>query len=152
MARKFNKAEEENQFGIQIDSIIDVINFGVTPIVIAVSIGMNEAIDIVLFLLYIFAVTMRLAYFNMSVLKKSDNKPIKYYTGLPVTYVSSILPAGIWLMFLAFNKSLLVLRLVFGLLTLFYVLKIKIPKPRGKAYHVISLVAISLVVLIILFI
>jgi len=81
IARKFNKTEEENKFGIQIDSIIDVINFGITPIVIGISLGMTETIDVCLFLLYIMAVTMRLAYFNISVLKKEDNRPLKYYTG-----------------------------------------------------------------------
>lgn len=113
---------------------------------------MNQYIDIFLFLLYLFAVTMRLAYFNICVLKKEDNTPLKYYTGLPVTYVSSILPLVILVMIIFFNKNLLVLRLAFALLTLFYVLKIRIPKPMGKWYYIIPLIAVILVVLILIFI
>lgn len=152
IARKFNKTEEENKFGIQIDSIIDTVNFGITPIVIAVSLGMNTYVDIFLFLIYLFATTMRLAYFNVCALKKEDNKPIKHYTGLPVTYVSAILPVLVLLMVRLFNNSLLVLRLAFVLLSLLYVLKIKIPKPMGKWYAIIPMIAVVLIVLIIVLI
>lgn len=110
---------------------------------------MNIGIDIVLFIAYLFATTMRLAYFNVCVLKKEDHKPIKHYTGLPVTYVSSILPSVILLMTLFFNNSLLVLRLAFALLTLLYVLKIKIPKPVGKWYGIIPMLGFVLIGLII---
>jgi len=152
IARKFNKTEEENKFGIQIDSIIDVINFGITPIVIGISLGMTETIDVCLFLLYIMAVTMRLAYFNISVLKKEDNKPLKYYTGLPVTYVSTILPAVILLVCMFLDKSLFVLRIVFILLTLFYVLKIKIPKPMGKWYYIFPIIGVVLDIFVLIYV
>ena len=39
--------------------------------------GMRDGIDICLYLLYLFAVTMRLAYFNISVINKENNKPVK---------------------------------------------------------------------------
>ena len=152
VARKFNKTEEENKFGIQIDSIIDVINFGITPIVIGVSIGMNTAIDIALFLAYIFAATMRLAYFNICALKKEDNKPLKHYTGLPVTYVSSILPTVILIMIVFFNSNLLLLRLAFAALTILYILKIKIPKPMGKWYYIFPIMGVIVITLIAIFI
>lgn len=151
VARRFNKREEEFKFGVQIDSIIDVVNFGVTPIVIALSLGMNETIDVFLFLLYLFAVTMRLAYFNTSVIKKEDNKPLKYYTGLPVTYVASILPIIILIMFIFLNKSLLILRLAFLMLTVLYLLKINIPKPMEKWYFIFPAIAVILIVLILIF-
>lgn len=152
VARKFNKTEDENKFGIQIDSIIDVINFGITPIVIAISIGMTTYIDVALFLAYIFAATMRLAYFNMCVLKKNDNKPVKHYTGLPVTYVSTILPIVILIMTLFFGQNVLLLRLAFLALTLFYILKIKIPKPMGKWYYIFPTMGVILIILVAIFI
>lgn len=113
---------------------------------------MNKTIDICIFLIYIFAVTMRLAYFNTYALKKDNNKPLKYYNGLPVTYVSSILPLIILVMMTFFGQNLLLLRITFVLLSLLYLLKIKIPKPIGIWYYIIPIIAIILIILILIFI
>lgn len=113
---------------------------------------MSKGIDIVLFLVYLFTVTMRLAYFNICALKKEDNKPLKYYTGLPVTYVSSILPSAILVVYMFLGRNLIALRLVFALISLFYILKIKIPKPMGKWYYIFPIIAIILITLILVYI
>ncbi len=123
-----------------------------TPIVIAISLGMDTAIDMLLLFMYLCAVTMRLAYFNVYALKKETNKPLKYYNGLPVSYVSSILPLIILSMNTLFNQNLLILRLTFIILTLLYILKIRIPKPNGKWYYIIPIIALGLMALILLFI
>ena len=152
VARKFNKKEEEFKFGVQIDSIIDVISFGITPIVIGVSLGMKERIDICLFLLYLFATTMRLAYFNMSVINKENNKPVKYYLGLPVTYSSIVIPIITLIIFIFLNKNLLILKLAFLILAILYLLKIHIPKPTGKWYFIFPVIAVLVTILILFFV
>ena len=49
VARKFKRSEKEKQFGIEIDSIIDTINFGVVPVIIYLNLGLTMFL---LFVLY----------------------------------------------------------------------------------------------------
>ena len=114
--------------------------------------GMRDGIDICLYLLYLFAVTMRLAYFNISVINKENNKPVKYYLGLPVTYSASVLPITILIMFMFFNKNSVILRLAFCVLAVLYLLKINIPKPTGKWYFIFPIIAVLATVLILIFV
>ena len=46
VARMCKRTEEEKQFGIQIDSLADTINFIALPVVIMLSLGMNSVLDI----------------------------------------------------------------------------------------------------------
>lgn len=114
--------------------------------------GMKEGIDICLYLLYMFAATMRLAYFNISVINKENNKPVKYYLGLPVTYSSLVIPIIILIELMFFNKNLVILRLTFFALLVLYLLKINIPKPTGKWYFIFPIIAILITTLILIFI
>ena len=41
VAKKFKRNEKEKQFGVEIDSIIDTISFGVVPIIIYFNIGLT---------------------------------------------------------------------------------------------------------------
>jgi len=152
IARKLNKTDKEKLFGIQIDTVVDVFSFGVTPIIIGLNIGLNTALDYVIFGIYLVTATMRLAYFNYLVLEKNDDKPVKYYTGLPVTYSALIFP-----IFYLFKNILnenfdIVLRMVYILVAIFYILKVKVIKPKGIWYLIFFLLAIvaSIVTVILL--
>lgn len=89
-----NRTEEDKQFGIQIDSLADVIAFTVSPLTIFFGYILKYDVDInpVLLItassaLIVCGIT-RLAYFNVV----TAAGPVKYYSGLPVTLTSAIFP------------------------------------------------------------
>lgn len=91
---KKNRTEDEKNFGIQIDSLCDVICFGVLPAVIGYSVGLDSFVDLPVLILFPLCAVIRLAYFNVteeSRQKKTDEVR-KTYEGLPVTSVSLIIP------------------------------------------------------------
>lgn len=91
---KKNRTENEKQFGIQIDSLCDVICFGVLPSIIGYSVGMNSWLDIPILVMFPLCAVIRLAYFNVAeeIRQKKTEDVRKVYEGLPVTSVSLIIP------------------------------------------------------------
>jgi len=142
IARKLNKTDEEKSFGIQIDTVIDVFSFGATPIIIGMSVGLNTIADYIIFGIYLMTATMRLAYFSYLSSQKEDDKPVKYYTGLPVTYSALIFPLFFLLKNILSENFTMVLRLVYILVAILYILKVKIVKPKGIWYMIFLLLAI----------
>ena len=78
---KKNRTEEEKCFGIQIDSLADIVCFGILPIVLGFKLGMCHIYGIAILLFYGLAGLIRLAYFNVMEEKRqnetSENR--KYY-------------------------------------------------------------------------
>lgn len=62
---KKNRTEEEKCFGIQIDSLADIVCFGILPIVLGFKLGMCHVYGIAILLFYGLAGLIRLAYFNV---------------------------------------------------------------------------------------
>ncbi len=62
---KKNRTEDEKKFGIQIDSLCDVVCFGVFPAIICYCLGMNRIPGIMILCLYCVASVIRLGYFNV---------------------------------------------------------------------------------------
>ncbi len=94
IARHRKRSEQEKKFGIQIDSLADLVAFGVLPAMIGFSIGLTHWYETVALVLYVLAALIRLAYYNVTEdeLQFSENTPRKYYDGLPVTTVALITP------------------------------------------------------------
>lgn len=86
--------EQEKKFGIQIDSLSDLICFGVLPGIIGYNIGMNRWYFIIVIGVYILAALIRLAYFNVMEEERQSQteEHRKTYSGLPVTTVALIFP------------------------------------------------------------
>lgn len=116
--KKKNRTQLERNFGIQIDSLSDLVAFGVLPACIgAALLRVSPTLGALLtnitgplralltFLLhailalYILAAMIRLAYFNVTEEERQSTEggKRKYYTGLPVTMASLILPAVLML-------------------------------------------------------
>jgi CDP-diacylglycerol--serine O-phosphatidyltransferase len=144
-ARKCKRTEEEKNFGIQIDSLSDMIDFVLLPVSIFYALGLNEWYHVVIYIFYTLAAITRLGYFNISVNGKS-NEPVKYYQGLPVTYVALILPIT-WLLLLIMNDNLFSIIYTFIITTIsfLFILNIKVIKPRGIFYVIFPLLALILI-------
>lgn len=86
--------EREKRFGIQIDSLSDLISFGVLPgIFVYIIAGESVPVEIVT-VLYVLCALIRLAYFNVleEDRQKETTEKRKSYLGLPVTTIAILLP------------------------------------------------------------
>lgn len=94
IARTRKRTQAEKSFGIQIDSLCDLVCFGVLPSVIGYSIGMKSWIDMPVLIMFPLCAVIRLAYFNVAEeeRQKKTAEVRKVYEGLPVTSVALILP------------------------------------------------------------
>lgn len=150
VARKVKRNEEEKKFGIEMDSIVDAVSFIALPIAIFTSTGMNDLPFVILYILYAVSGVARLAYFNA--VDADSEGPVKYYTGLPVTYSALIFPL-FYLLSVPLEKNIfmVIYAIVIAAVTLLQVLKIKIIKPKGIAYVFFGLLAIVLISVFLIF-
>jgi len=146
IARKCKRTEEEKQFGIELDSLVDVINFIIFPIVIFISINMTKYYNLLGVFIFAICGIARLAYFNI---KTADNEqPIKYYIGLPVTYSALIFPLIYLLKYvLPLNIFNIIFTISIYIVSLLNVGNIKFSKPKGIVYLFFSLLAIGVLIL-----
>ena len=91
---KKDRTADEKNFGIQLDSLCDVICFGVFPAVILYFCGVNTAIGIAILVLYVLCALIRLAFFNVLETKRQTTESgcAKGYRGLPVTTAAIVYP------------------------------------------------------------
>lgn len=91
---KKNRTEEEKSFGIQIDSLCDIVAFGVLPAVILLKLCAGSWYAWVIAPLYVLAGLIRLAYFNVTeeLRQKETDACRKTYSGLPITASALIFP------------------------------------------------------------
>ena len=148
VASMCKRTTEEKEFGIQIDSLADTVNFVVLPVVIMLSLGMTSIIDVVIYALFIICGISRLGYFNVNA--KLDS-PVKFYNGLPVTSTAIIYPVLGLLHGHIPEHVFSLIYLVATLLTaVLFVTRIKIPKFKGIAYVIIPILAVFLAILLLL--
>ena len=141
VARKIKRTDESKAFGVQLDSLVDVLSFVVAPALIMHVAGF---LNFFLACIYVVFGIVRLAYFN-SVTANSEHKS-KYYIGCPVTYMSLVLPL-IYLSSFIFDKgaTVIIISATFIVMSILFVLNIKIPKPTGVFYAVFPLLAVVVI-------
>lgn len=146
VARACKRTQEEKEFGIQLDSLADTVNFVVLPVIIMLSLGLTTIIDIVIYTFFIICGISRLGYFNVNA---SLDKPVKEYIGLPVTSTAVIYPIlGIFHGIIPENTFCAIYLAITLLIGLLFITKIKIPKLKGIAYIIIPILTIILTVLL----
>ncbi|MBQ9375055.1 MAG: CDP-alcohol phosphatidyltransferase family protein [Ruminococcus sp.] len=130
-----NRTDHEKVFGIQIDSLCDLVCFGVFPAVIGYSYGFNYGLGVISAIMIVLGAVIRLGYFNVmeEERQRTTNEPRKNYQGMPVTTVAIILP----LLFLGkANIPASIYPYIFQgfmvLISILFILKINIKKLSGK--------------------
>ena len=93
IASTMERNKKAKRFGVQIDSLSDLICFGVLPALIVYTNG-NGALRWLLSALYLLCALIRLAWFNVDEEERQDREVgrRKYYLGLPVTTAAVIFP------------------------------------------------------------
>lgn len=132
---KKNRTDDEKNFGIQLDSLCDVICFGVLPALICYLLGLDGVLGMCIVCLYCICAVIRLAFFNVLEGKRQQTEggSNKIYRGLPVTSISVILPVVYFLRPLmpeaVFTAALALTLAVVGFL---FVLDFRLRKPGLK--------------------
>ncbi|MBQ0001716.1 MAG: CDP-alcohol phosphatidyltransferase family protein [Clostridiales bacterium] len=149
---KKDRTEDEKNFGIQIDSLCDVICFGVLPVVICFHSGMGSILERLILGVYCLCGLIRLAYFNVMETKRqqetSENR--KYYQGLPITSIAVILPVTFMcsaFLQTAFEPVLSCVMLLTGFL---FVKRFNFRKPTNKEIAVLIVLVGTVVLFIVL--
>jgi len=141
-----NRKEIEKDFGVQIDSLADIVCFITIPAITLYCYGLNEIYQILILAFYVVCGIIRLAYFNVAMSDK--NKAIEYYQGLPVP-VSVFVFGLVWLLLKVCNfDAKIVYTILVPIVGLLHISKIRIKKYTGTWFYVtISLIAIIAIVL-----
>ena len=149
---KKNRTEDEKNFGIQLDSLCDVICFGLFPAMICYLLGLNGIIGCTIISFYCLCAVIRLAFFNVMETnrQKTEDGCAKIYRGLPVTTISVILPLSFWMQFLipasVFPVLLHFVLLITGFL---FILDFKLRKPGLKT--ILTLMGLTAVIIGVIF-
>lgn len=133
------RTEQEKQFGIQIDSLCDLVCFGILPSVIGYSVGMKNWLDIPVLIFFPLCAVIRLAYFNVTeeMRQKKTSEVRKIYEGLPVTSVALILP-----LLFSFRNDIgteifpAVYGIVLSVIAIAFITRFRIKKPGMKSMFI----------------
>lgn len=154
IARANQSATNRSRFyGVQLDSLCDMVSFGAVPCFIAYQMGYNGVIDILLYLLFGICGATRLANFNTEAAVDSPDLKMKHFTGIPIPFSAVLFPVLVIVHMLAGHLSLL-FRLAFLVVGVGYILRIRVPKPSGKVqlfigvYMLACLIAVLVIQLV----
>lgn len=132
---KKNRTEDEKSFGIQLDSLCDVICFGIFPALLCYFMGVDGILGMLVIFLYCLCAVIRLAYFNVLEGKrqKTEDGCNKTYRGLPVTSIAVVLPIIYSLKFLLLDFIFnILLHFMLGIEAFLFILNFSVKKPDWK--------------------
>lgn len=143
---------DEKRFGIQIDSLSDLVSFGVFPALFVYQISDRSHFAGFIVAAYVLAALIRLAYYNVLEERRQNEMPEQYdgFLGVPVTTIAILLP----ILYAAYNYrifrntfffSLLLILTGLGFLT---PLKIKKPDTLGKIALIVIGIFEAIVILL----
>lgn len=131
---KKDRTKRQQRFGIQLDSLSDIVCFGVLPTVLGYAVGMRSKLFLIVFILYLMASLTRLAFFNVIEEERQDKQEGSrhVYIGVPVTVAGILFPV-LYVAGFFFEKAFPYVYAAFMLIMAFlYVFKLKITRPPMK--------------------
>lgn len=137
---KKDRTEVEKRFGIQIDSLADIVCFGVSPAILCYRMGMRGLTGVAILLFYVLAGLIRLAWFNVSEEVRQDEteEKRKYYQGLPITSMAVLLPLlAVFKPMLGKREFMLSLHALVLLVGLLFITNFKFRKPKNRTLAII---------------
>lgn len=171
---KKDRTDLERRYGIQLDSLSDVVAFGILPACVGAATAMKSInfyfgtsgwrlvwsiACFVIMVLYALAALIRLAYFNVTEedRQKEESCCRKHYTGIPVTLGSLMLPPVLILQYILeqiFDVELTYIYFAAMLaIAIGYVSKFKVPKPGMRGVITLSVLGcVETIALIVAFV
>lgn len=149
---KKNRSDDAKAFGIQIDSLCDVVCFGAFPALICYLLGVRGFLGMTVIALYCVASVIRLAFFNVMEMNNAliTEEGEKFYRGLPITSMAVALPLVFMIQFFVpdrvFVVCLYLLLLVVGLL---FIVDFRFRKPSNLTLaFLVSAITAALVLML----
>ena len=136
---KKNRSDVEKLFGIQIDSLCDLVSFGIFPAILAHYMTLNEGIDFIILGYYCLCVVIRLAYFNVLEINKKEGEG-SGFVGLPSASLAVVIP--LICLIRSYVDIKIFAWIVRGFYLLFgtlYITNFKMPKPKIWQIAILSL-------------
>lgn len=132
---KKDRTEDEKAFGIQLDSLCDVVSFGVFPAYLCYCLGTDGVLGLIFMSVFAVCAVARLAFFNVLEGKRQQTEggANKFYRGLPVTSISIIFPLVYivgW--FVPGTVFLVLLHIMLPVVAFLFVLDFSVKKPDWK--------------------
>lgn len=146
-----DRTPSDKLFGSQIDSLSDLVAFGVAPVFIGFGLGMREWYYLPLFSVFVLCALIRLAYYNVTEVTRETGKRVAF-EGLPVTNVAVALPVFYLIATMFTELSPLAAKLImvaaYALIAFLFVFRFHMPKAgiRGLAIAVavVTVLVVSL--------
>lgn len=132
---KKNRTDDEKSFGIQLDSLCDVVSFGVSPAFTCYCMGVDGVVGLSIVMAFCLCAVIRLAFFNVLEAKRQqvEEGSGKSYRGLPVTSISCIFPLVYPARFVLPEAAFaVVLHIMLAVVAFLFVLDFSVKKPDWK--------------------
>ncbi|MBM6614940.1 CDP-alcohol phosphatidyltransferase family protein [Desemzia sp. RIT804] len=134
VARSFDRTKAQEQFGIEIDTLCDMVSFAALPAILLLTQGRLPLLNVFLAIIYVLTAVSRLAYFNREA-KNNSAERAAYFRGVPVTYGALVFPVSYlvseWLISGSFQYIILLLA---PMMSFLFIRDVKIPKPNRLMY------------------
>ena len=142
---KKDRTEQEKRFGIQIDSLNDLVCFGVLPAAIGWSTGCSAPWFLATMSFFALCALIRLAYFNVTEEERQDktNENRHYYLGLPVTSSAFAMPFFYLLALYAGRNAAIFYAIGAFLLGVLYISPLRIKKVGLRGVALLSALGLA---------
>lgn len=151
---KKNRTPDEKLFGMQLDSLCDVVCFGIYPAMICWLLGVRGIIGWIVICFYCICSVIRLAYFNVLETKrqKEEDGANKYYHGLPITSMAIVLPL-VFMLQMVFCTEVFIFALYVSLFVvgLLFIVDFPLKKPNNVTLCFLVLIVAAAVIIMALF-
>lgn len=152
--RKKDRTDNEKLFGIQLDSLCDVVAFGAFPGFLCYTMGLKGSLGLLAIGFYCICGVIRLAFFNVVETNAffSEEEHEKVYHGLPITSIAVILPLVSLVSFVLpaklYQLVLVVMLFAVGIL---FIADFKMKKPSNKVLAILVGVVTVAILFILVF-
>lgn len=149
---KKNRTEEEKRFGIQIDSLSDLVAFGVLPSAIGYGLGVGKTWMFFSLVLIPLCALIRLAFFNVSEeIRSSKTDEVRSeYLGLPVTSTAIIVPVIYFLKKITSSYFVYIYATSLLIISILFITKFKMVKLKTKGLVVLASIGAIILLLLVL--
>lgn len=150
LARRKEATKEQNVYGVQLDSLSDLISFGAFPLVLtATCLPRNCYYAWIAIIFYSLCGMIRLAYFNTLDICKENEKGV--FIGAPITTISIIYPLVYLICFFNhFQYFSIISSIFFVLVGISFIYRIKIKKLDDKGKIILSIIGLLVIIAVLI--